>query len=206
MELKVINENGKAGASINASDDLFGREYNETLVHQLVTAYQANARSANSKQKGRSEIAKSTRKPFAQKGTGRARAGMASSPLWRGGGKIFPNSPDQNYTQKINRKMYRAGLASIYSQLVRDGRLSVVDALSVDAPKTKLLAQKIKAMGLDRVLIITDSMDENLYLSSRNLPNVLVVEAHQADPVSLVRFPQVVVTRGALAKIEELLA
>lgn len=206
MELKVINENGKAGKSMNASDDLFGREYNETLVHQLVTAYQANARSANSKQKGRSEIAKSTRKPFAQKGTGRARAGMASSPLWRGGGKIFPNSPDQNYTQKINRKMYRAGLASIFSQLVRDGRLSVVDTLSVEAPKTKLLAQKIKGMGLDRVLIITDSMDENLYLSSRNLPNVLVVEAHQADPVSLVRFPQVLVTKGAIAKIEEMLA
>jgi large subunit ribosomal protein L4 len=206
MELKVINENGKAGASINASDDLFGREYNEALVHQLVVAYQANARSANSKQKGRSEIAKSTRKPFAQKGTGRARAGMASSPLWRGGGKIFPNSPDQNYTQKINRKMYRAGLASIFSQLVRDGRLSVVDALSVEAPKTKLLAQKIKGMGLDRVLIITDSMDENLYLSSRNLPNVLVVEAHQADPVSLVRFPQVLMTKGAIAKIEEMLA
>ncbi len=206
MEIKVINENGKAGASINASDDLFGREYNETLVHQLVTAYQANARSANSKQKGRSEIAKSTRKPFAQKGTGRARAGMASSPLWRGGGKIFPNSPDQNYTQKINRKMHRAGMASIFSQLVRDGRLSVVDVLSVEAPKTKLLAQKIKAMGLDRVLIITDSMDENLYLSSRNLPNVLVVEAHQADPVSLVRFPHVLVTRGAIAKIEEMLA
>lgn len=206
MELKVISENGKAGASINASDDLFGREYNETLVHQLVTAYQANARSANSKQKGRSEIAKSTRKPFAQKGTGRARAGMASSPLWRGGGKIFPNSPDQNYTQKINRKMYRAGLASIFSQLAREGRLSVVESLSVTAPKTKLLAEKIKAMGLERVLIITDSLDENLYLSSRNLPNVLVVEAHQADPVSLVRFPKVLVTRGALAKIEELLA
>jgi large subunit ribosomal protein L4 len=208
MELKVISENGKAGASVNASDDLFGREYNEALVHQLVTAYQANARSANSKQKGRSEIAKSTRKPFAQKGTGRARAGMASSPLWRGGGKIFPNSPDQNYTQKINRKMYRAGLASIYSQLVRDGRLSVVEGLSVEAPKTKLLAQKIKGMGLQdaRVLIITDSIDENLFLSSRNLPNVLVVEAHQADPVSLVRFPNVLVTRGALAKIEELLA
>jgi large subunit ribosomal protein L4 len=206
MELKVISENGKQSASINASDDLFGREYNEALVHQLVTAYQANARSANSKQKGRSEIAKSTRKPFAQKGTGRARAGMASSPLWRGGGKIFPNSPDQNYSQKINRKMYRAGLASIFSQLVRDGRLSVVDGLSIEAPKTKLLAQKIKGMGLDRVLIITDSMDENLYLSSRNLPNVLVVEAHQADPVSLVRFPQVLVTRGAIAKIEEMLA
>ncbi len=208
MELKVINENGKAGVSINASDDLFGREYNEALIHQLVTAYQANARSANSKQKGRSEIAKSTRKPFAQKGTGRARAGMASSPLWRGGGKIFPNSPDENYTQKVNRKMYRAGLASIFSQLVRDGRLSVVDGLSVEAPKTKLLAQKIKGFGLQdvRLLIITDSIDENLYLSSRNLPNVLVVEAHQADPVSLVRFPNVLVTRGALAKIEELLA
>ncbi|OIO82445.1 MAG: 50S ribosomal protein L4 [Gallionellaceae bacterium CG1_02_60_948] len=208
MELKFINENGKPGASINASDDLFGREYNEALVHQLVTAYQANARSANSKQKGRSEIAKSTRKPFAQKGTGRARAGMASSPLWRGGGKIFPNSPDQNYSQKINRKMYRAGLASIFSKLVSDGRLSVIEGLSIAAPKTKLLADKIKDMGLQdvRLLIITDSIDENLYLSSRNLPNVLVVEAHQADPVSLVRFSNVLVTRNAIAKIEELLA
>ncbi|MBI5918940.1 MAG: 50S ribosomal protein L4 [Nitrosomonadales bacterium] len=206
MELKVINDNGQAAASVTASDDLFGREYNEALVHQLVTAYQANARAANSKQKGRSEIAKSTRKPFAQKGTGRARAGMASSPLWRGGGKIFPNTGEENYTHKVNRKMYRAGLASIYSQLVRDGRLSVVENLVLDAPKTKLLAQKIKALGLDRVLIITDSLDENLYLSSRNLPNVLVVEAHQADPVSLVRFPNVLVTRNAVAKIEELLA
>ncbi len=206
MELKVINDKGQAAASMNASDELFGREYNETLVHQLVTAYQANARSANSKQKGRSEIAKSTRKPWAQKGTGRARAGMASSPLWRGGGKIFPNSPDENFTQKVNRTMYRAGLASIFSQLVREGRLTVVDSLAVEAPKTKLLAQKIKSMGLGRVLIITDSMDDNLYLSSRNLPDVLVVEAHQADPVSLVRFPSVLVTRGAVAKIEEMLA
>jgi len=208
MEIKVINSNGKAAASMTASDDLFGREYNEALIHQLVTAYQANARSSNSKQKGRSEIAKSTRKPWAQKGTGRARAGMASSPLWRGGGKIFPNSPDQNYTQKINRKMYRAGVASILSQLVREGRLTVVDDLAVEAPKTKLLAQKMKVMGFDtdRVLIITDTIDENLYLSSRNLANVLVLEAHQADPVSLVRFPRVLVTRNAMAKIEELLA
>ncbi len=206
MELKVINDKGQAAPSMNASDDLFGREYNEALIHQLVTAYQANARSSSSKQKGRSEIAKSTRKPFAQKGTGRARAGMASSPLWRGGGKIFPNGPEENYTQKVNRKMYRAGLASIFSQLVREGRLTVVDSLTVDAPKTKLLAQKIKGMGLGRVLIITDSMDENLYLSSRNLPDVLILEAHQADPVSLVRFPRVVVTRSAVAKIEEMLA
>jgi large subunit ribosomal protein L4 len=208
MEIKVINANGKAAASITASDDLFGREYNEALIHQLVTAYQANARSGNSKQKGRSEIAKSTRKPWAQKGTGRARAGMASSPLWRGGGKIFPNSPDENFSQKVNRKMYRAGLASIFSQLVREGRLTVVDSLSVDTPKTKVLAQKMKDMGLglDRVLIITDNIDENLYLSSRNLVNVLVLEAHQADPVSLVRFPKVLVTRNAMVKIEELLA
>jgi large subunit ribosomal protein L4 len=207
MELKVINAKGQAAASISASDDLFGRDYNEALIHQLVTAYQANARSSNSKQKGRSEIAKSTRKPFAQKGTGRARAGMASSPLWRGGGKIFPNSPDQNYTQKVNRKMYRAGLASILSQLVREDRLSVVDNLTLEAPKTKLLADKIKGMGFgaERILIITDSIDENLYLSSRNLPNVLVLEAHQADPVSLVRFNKVLLTRNAVAKIEEVL-
>jgi large subunit ribosomal protein L4 len=205
MELTVIDDKGQASASINASDELFGREYNEALVHQIVTAYQANARSANSKQKGRSEIAKSTHKPFAQKGTGRARAGRASSPLWRGGGKIFPNSPDQNYSQKINRKMYRAGLASILSQLVREDRLKVVENLKVDEPKTKVLAQKIKGWGLGRVLIITDKLDDNLYLSSRNLQDVLVLEPHQADPVSLVRFPNVLVTREAMAKIEEML-
>lgn len=207
MELKVIDAKGQAAASVSASDELFARDYNEALIHQLVTAYQANARSSNSKQKGRSEIAKSTRKPFAQKGTGRARAGMASSPLWRGGGKIFPNSPDQNYTQKVNRKMYRAGLASILSQLVREDRLTVVDNLTLEAPKTKLLADKIKGMGFgaERILIITDSIDENLYLSSRNLPNVLVLEAHQADPVSLVRFNKVLLTRNAVAKIEEVL-
>ena len=208
MELKVINDKGQATANLNASDELFGREYNEDLVHQLVTAYQANARAGNSKQKGRSEIAKSTRKPFAQKGTGRARAGMASSPLWRGGGKIFPNTGEENYTQKINRKMYRAGIASILSKLVSENRLMVVDSMTVDSPKTKLLAQKIKSLGLDagRLLIITDSVDENLYLSSRNLPNVLVLEANQADPVSLVRFANVIVTRNAVAKIEEIFA
>ena len=208
MEIKVINDNGQAGTSISASDDLFGREYNEALIHQVVIAYQANARSGNSKQKGRSEIAKSTRKPWAQKGTGRARAGMASSPLWRGGGKIFPNSPDENFSHKVNRKMYRAGMASIFSQLVREGRLTVVESLALAAPKTKLLAQKMKGLGLhdDRVLIVTDSIDENLYLSARNLPHVLVLEAHLADPVNLVRFPKVLLTRNALAKIEEMLA
>ena len=210
MELNVINDKGQAAAKMSASDELFGREYNEDLVHQLVTAYQANARAGNSKQKGRSEIAKSTRKPYAQKGTGRARAGMASSPLWRGGGKIFPNTGEENYTQKINRKMYRAGFASILSKLVSENRLVVVDDLVADSPKTKQLAQKIKGLGVDtnlfRLLIITDNIDENLYLSSRNLANVLVLEADQADPVSLVRFPNVMLTRKAVAKIEEMFA
>jgi len=210
MELNVISDKGKAGAKLSASDELFGREYCEDLVHQLVTAYMANARAASSKQKGRSEIAKSTRKPFKQKGTGRARAGMASSPIWRGGGQIFPNTGEENFTQKVNRKMYRAGFATILSKLVRENRLVVVEDFTVDSPKTKQLAQKIKGLGVDtkefRLLIITDNVDENLYLSSRNLSNVLVMEASHADPVSLVRFPNVMVTRNAVAKIEEMFA
>lgn len=206
MELKLINDNGQATASVSASDELFGRDYNEALVHQVVTAYLANARAGTRAQKGRSDVNKSTRKPWRQKGTGRARAGMASSPLWRGGGKIFPNSPDENFSHKVNRKMFRAGICSILSQLVREGRLSVVENFTLDAPKTKLLARKLKDMGLDEVMIITDNVDQNLYLSSRNLPNVLVVEPGQADPVSLIRFSKVLVTRGAVAKFEEMLA
>lgn len=203
MELKLLNEQGQAASTLQASDVLFGRDYNEALVHQVVTAYLANARSGNRKQKGRSEIAKSTRKPFRQKGTGNARAGMASSPLWRGGGKIFPNTPDENFSQKVNRKMYRAGVAAILSQLAREDRLAVVESFSVEAPKTRLLSQKLKGMGLDSVLVITDEIDENLFLSSRNLHQVLVLEVSEADPVSLVRFPKVLVTKGALAKMEE---
>ncbi len=203
MELKLLNDQGQAASTLEASDVLFGRDYNEALVHQVVTAYLANARSGNRKQKGRSEIAKSTRKPFRQKGTGNARAGMASSPLWRGGGKIFPNSPDENFSQKVNRKMYRAGVAAILSQLAREDRLAVVENFSVEAPKTRLLSQKLKGMGLDSVLVITDEIDENLFLSSRNLHQGLVLEVSEADPVSLVRFPKVLVTKGALAKMEE---
>ncbi|HEX9389908.1 MAG TPA: 50S ribosomal protein L4 [Usitatibacteraceae bacterium] len=206
MELKLINASGAADGTVAASADLFGRDYNEALVHQVVTAYQANARSGNRAQKGRSDVQKSTKKPWRQKGTGRARAGMASSPLWRGGGKIFPNSPDENFSQKVNKKMYRAGIAAILSQLVREDRLSVVDNMTIDAPKTKLLATKLKGMGLDRVLIITDNLDDNLYLSSRNLPDVLVLEAKHADPVNLVRFPKIVLTKAALKQFEEVLA
>lgn len=203
MELKLLNDQGQAASTLQASDTLFARDYNEALIHQVVTAYLANARSGNRAQKGRSEVAKSTRKPWRQKGTGRARAGMASSPLWRGGGRIFPNSPDENFSQKVNRKMYRAGVASILSQLAREDRLAVVENFSVEAPKTKLLAQKLKGMGLDSVLVITDDFDENLFLSSRNLHNVLVLEVSETDPVSLVHYAKVIVTKGALAKMEE---
>lgn len=206
MELKLINATGAAAGTVDASADLFGREYNEALVHQVVTAYQANARSGNRAQKGRSDVQKSTKKPWRQKGTGRARAGMASSPLWRGGGKIFPNSPDENFSQKVNKKMYRAGMAAILSQLVREDRLTIIDSMTLEAPKTKLLATKLKAMGLENVLIITDVMDENLLLSSRNLPHVLVLEAKHADPVNLVRFPKIIVTKAALKQFEEVLA
>ena len=206
MELKLLDAKGQATASVKASDELFGREYNESLVHQVVTAYMANARMGTRSQKGRSDIAKSTRKPWRQKGTGRARAGMASSPLWRGGGKIFPNSPEENFTHKVNRKMFRAGLSAILSQLARDGRLAVVEDFVLGAPKTKMLAEKVKGMGLQNVLIITDKMDENLLLSTRNSPNVLVIEPKQADPVSLLRFNNTLITKGAVAKIEEMLA
>ncbi|MBC7621941.1 MAG: 50S ribosomal protein L4 [Aeromicrobium sp.] len=206
MELKLINDKGAAEGTVAASPELFGRDYNEALVHQVVTAFQANARSGNRAQKGRSDVQKSTKKPWRQKGTGRARAGMASSPLWRGGGKIFPNSPDENFTQKVNRKMYRAGIAAILSQLVRENRLSVVEDMTLDAPKTKGLVSKLKEMGLDQVLIITENFNENLYLSSRNLENVMVLEAKHADPVNLVRFANVVLTKGAVKQFEEVLA
>jgi large subunit ribosomal protein L4 len=206
MELNVINDQGKPTAKLAASDAAFGREYNEALVHQVVTAYMANARLATRAQKDRGTVKHSTKKPWRQKGTGRARAGMTSSPLWRGGGRTFPNSPDENYSHKLNRKMYRAGLMSILSQLAREDRLAVVDSFTVDAPKTKLLATKLKGMGLDDVLIITDSPDENLLLSSRNLPNVMVVDVNHADPVSLIRHLKVLITKAAVGKIEELLA
>ncbi len=207
MELKLIDATGKEAGGVVAADSLFAREYNEALVHQLVTAYQANARSGNRAQKDRGQVRHSTKKPWRQKGTGRARAGMTSSPLWRGGGRVFPSTPDENFSQKVNRKMFRAGMAAILSQLARDGRISVIDSLQVTAPKTKLLANQLKGMGIaERVLIITAEVDENLWLSSRNLPNVLVLKPHQADPVSLIRFDRVLLTRDAVKAFEELYA
>lgn len=206
MELKLLNAQGQEAPGVNASDVVFGRDYNEALIHQVVVAYQANARSGNRAQKDREQVKHSTKKPWRQKGTGRARAGMTSSPLWRGGGRIFPNSPEENFSHKINKKMFRAGVCSILSQLAREGRLLVVDDIALEAPKTKLLAEKFKAMGLESVLIITDVVDENLYLASRNLAHVAVVEPRYADPLSLIYFKKVLVTKAAVAQIEELLS
>ena len=206
MQLELLNDQGQATAKVDAPDTIFARNYNEALVHQVVVAYQANSRQGTRAQKDRAEVKHSTKKPWRQKGTGRARAGMTSSPLWRGGGRIFPNSPDENFTHKVNKKMYRAGMASILSQLAREGRLAVVDSISVDAPKTKLLAAKFKAMGLDSVMVIVDSVDENLALASRNLANVLVVEPRHADPLSLVFFRKVLVTKGAIEQLKEMFA
>ncbi|MBU3649263.1 MAG: 50S ribosomal protein L4 [Limnohabitans sp.] len=206
MQLELLNEQGQASSKVDAPETVFGREYNEALVHQIVVAFQANARQGTRKQKDREEVKHSTKKPFRQKGTGRARAGMTSSPIWRGGGRTFPNTPEENFTQKINKKMYRAGMASIFSQLAREGRVAVVDSLKVDAPKTKLLAAKFKAMKLDSVLVIADQIDDNLYLASRNLPNVLVVEPRYADPLSLVHYRKVLVTKAAIDQLKEMFA
>jgi len=206
MQLELLNDQGQASSKVDVPETVFGRVYNEDLVHQIVVAYQANARQGTRAQKDREQVKHSTKKPFKQKGTGRARAGMTSSPLWRGGGRIFPNMPDENFSQKINKKMYRAGMASIFSQLAREGRLAVVDSLAVDTPKTKALAAKFKAMNLESVMVIADAVDENLYLASRNLVNVLVVEPRYADPVSLVHYKKVLVTKAAMDQLKEMFA
>ena len=209
MQVELLNDQGLSSSKVDVPDTVFGREYNESLIHQVVVAFQANARQGTRAQKDREQVRHSTKKPFKQKGTGRARAGMTSSPLWRGGGRIFPNMPDENFTQKINKKMYRAGMASIFSQLAREGRLAVVDSLTVDSPKTKVLADKFKAMNLypnGSVLVISDQIDENLYLASRNLVNILVVEPRYADPLSLVHYKKVLVTKAAMDKLKEMFA
>lgn len=203
MELKVIDQNGVANGVLAVSDALFGREYNEGLVYQLLRAYLANARGGNRAQKTRSEVAKSTKKPWRQKGTGRARAGKASSPIWRGGGRAFPSLSSENFTQKVNRKMYRAGVAVILSRLIQDDRLVVVEDFDVEAPKTRLFLNKLSSLGISSGLLVTKDLSENLYLASRNVANVLVLEALQLDPYSLVRFPKVIMTRSAIKSLEE---
>jgi large subunit ribosomal protein L4 len=206
MQIELLDDKGQSTAKVEAPDTVFARDYNEALVHQIVVAFQANARLGTRAQLDRAMVKHSTKKPWRQKGTGRARAGMTSSPLWRGGGRIFPNSPNENFTQKVNKKMYRAGMAAILSQLVREGRLSVVESIDVDQPKTKLLAKKFKDMGLDSVLVITHEMPDNLLLASRNLVGVLIVESRYADPLALVHYKKVLVTRGAMEQLKEMLA
>ena len=206
MQLELLNEQGQATSKVDAPDTVFARDYNEALVHQVVVAFQANARQGTRAQKDREQVHHSTKKPFRQKGTGRARAGMTSSPLWRGGGRIFPNRPDENFSHKVNKKMYRAGMAAILSQLARDGRLAVVDTFDIDAPKTKLLAQKFKDMSLSSVMVISDAVGDNLALASRNLPNVLVTEPRYADPLSLVHYKKVLVTKAAIEQLKEMFA
>lgn len=205
MELKLLNEQGQSAATYAAPDTVFGRDFNEALVHQIVVAFQANARSGNRAQKDRAEVKHSTKKPWRQKGTGRARAGMTSSPIWRGGGRAFPNSPEENFSQKVNKKMYRAGIRAILSQLAREDRIAVVESFDLESPKTKLAAAKLKGMGLDSVLIITDTVDENVYLATRNLPHVAVVEPRYADPLSLIHYKKVLITKPAIAQLEEML-
>ena len=208
MEFKILDNQGKLSKkTLTASDATFGIDFNEALIHKLVVSYMSNARSGTRSQKTRSEVKHSTRKPFRQKGTGNARAGMTSSPIWRGGGRAFPNRTDENFVKKINKKAYRVGMKSILSELVRQDRLSIVEEFKVEAPKTKDFIAKMKSLGVtDRVLILVDSFDENLYLASRNLPHILVIEARFADPVSLVHFPKVIATAGSVKQLEEMFA
>lgn len=205
MQVELLNEQGQA-AAFDAPEELFGRDFNESLIHQLVVAYQANARQGTRAQKDRQQVKHSTKKPFKQKGTGNARAGMTSSPIWRGGGRAFPNLPEENFSQKINKKQYRVGMASIFSKLVADGRLSFVEDIKLDSPKTKGFAAALKNLKVESALVIADTIDENLYLASRNLPNVYVIEPRYVDPLSLVHFKKVLVTKGAVEQLKEMFA
>jgi large subunit ribosomal protein L4 len=205
MELKLLNDQGQSASTFAVPDTVFGRDFNEALVHQVVVAFQANARSGNRAQKGRDTVKHSTKKPWRQKGTGRARSGMTSSPIWRGGGRAFPNSPEENFSHKVNKKMYRAGIRAILSQLAREDRIAIVDTFELESPKTRLAADKLKSMGLESVLIITDVLDENVYLATRNLPHVAVVEPRYADPLSLIHYKKVLITKPAIAQLEEML-
>jgi len=200
MELQL-----QGSGSVKVSDETFGQEFKESLIHQVVTACLAGARAGTAQQKSRSQASGGGIKPWRQKGTGRARSGTIRSPIWVGGGTTFAARP-RDYTQKINRKMYRAAMRSILSELVRQERLVVIDTFGVDAPKTKQLAGKLAELGLANVLIVTDVADDNLYLAARNLPKVAVCDVASADPVSLVGFDKVLMTKGAVEKIEERLS
>jgi large subunit ribosomal protein L4 len=206
MEIKLTTPTGRESTkSVEVSELMFGQDFNEALVHQVVTAYMAGGRAGTKGQKSRAEVSHTTAKPWRQKGTGRARSGMSSSPLWRGGGKTFA-ATNRDFSQKVNKKMYRAALRSIMSELVRQERLVIVDKFEMDAPKTKQLVEKLKGMGINNALIVTDELGDNLYLSARNLHDVGVCMARHVDPVSLVGFEKVLITVPALKQVEEMLA
>ena len=205
MELSVVKPGNKAAGTVAVSEANFAREYNEALVHQVVTAYLSGARQGTRAQKTRSEVAGGGKKPWRQKGTGRARAGTIRSPIWRSGGVTFAAKP-QDHSQKVNRKMYRAAMRSILSELARTDRLMIVEALDVEQPKTKLLVEALKGYGVDNVLIVADNVDKNLYLASRNLHKVDVRDVEGADPVSLIAYDKVMITVDAVKKFEETLA
>ncbi len=207
MKVSVMNEaGGKAAADLELSDAAFGVRFNEPLVHQVVIAFQAGARTGTRAQKNRSAVAGGAAKPYRQKGTGQARAGTIRSPLWRGGGKVFPSSPDENFTQKVNKKMHRAAMRAILSELLRQERLVAVDGFKVEAPKTKSLVAKLSKLGAVDALIVTDNADENLQLSARNLHKVDVRAVQHVDPLSLIRHEKVIMTVSALKRFEEMLA
>ena len=205
MELSVVKPGNKAAGTVAVSEANFAREYNEALVHQVVTAFLSGARQGTRAQKTRSEVAGGGKKPWRQKGTGRARAGTIRSPIWRSGGVTFAAMP-QDHSQKVNRKMYRAAMRSILSELARTDRLMIVEALDVEQPKTKLLVETLKGYGVDNVLIVADNVDKNLYLASRNLHKVDVRDVEGADPVSLIAYDKVMITVDAVKKFEEALA
>jgi len=205
MELNLISDQTNTAGTINLSDTVFAADFNETLIHQAITAYLAGARAGTRAQKSRAQVKGSGSKPWRQKGTGRARAGTIKSPLWRGGGITFAARP-QDHTQKLNKKMYRSALRSILSELIRSARLLVVEQLSLEKPKTKTLLAQLKALELNNVLIVTEEQDKNLYLAARNLHQVNVSEAMAVDPVNLIKHEKVLITVPALKKIEERLA
>ncbi len=201
MELKIT---GSANGVVNLSEALFGNDFNEPLVHQVVTAYLSAARQGTRAQKTRSEVSGGGKKPWKQKGSGRARAGTTRSPLWRTGGVTFAARP-QDHSQKVNKKMYRAALRSIFSEIVRQDRLVVVESIAADSPKTKQFSDKLKSLGVSNALIVSDAVEQNLYLAARNIPYVDVRDVVGIDPVSLIAHEKVVVTVPALKKIEEML-
>ena len=204
MELSVLKPGNDTSGTISVSDAAFAREYNEALVHQVVTAYLAGARQGTRAQNTRSEVSGGGKKPWRQKGTGRARAGTIRSQIWRSGGVTFAAKP-QDHSQKVNRKMYRAAVRSILSELARQERLVVVESFDVEMPKTKLLVKQLGDFGLDNVLIVSTEVGENLYLASRNLHGVDVRDVESVDPVSLIAYEKVVVTVDAIKKLEEML-